>query len=409
MKELNCVKSIWLIMTDKILIVGDCHLGRSLRLGKSGVGTNLNTRILDQIVLLDWIVAQLVEHQITILILVGDIFDEAKPDLSLIKIFFEFLQKCQLLHITIHVIVGNHDLKRTGVHQISALDLIEIQDYENVFVHKEITTIWQDEFGITFVPFRDRKSSGVETHDQAIEILKNQLDYEVAEIPLHFTKILVGHLALDGSIFVGDEIDDQANELMCPLTLFSKYDYTWMGHVHKPQLRSAQPHIAHIGSLDLSDYGEANHHKILIMFDCDKKSFIEIPVPTRPLRHLSFSVPVGESTTSWLIKQINLANQSSTLDKAIVKLEVKLEGLESPNANREEIKNLIYQLGAHYLSDFAESRNISVVSTVKSNLTVDNGMKPKMAIRRWAKSQDFKNKDDQDAYLGFALETVDNL
>lgn len=394
---------------DKILIVGDCHLGRSLRLGKSGVGTNLNTRILDQVALLDWIIAQIIEWQISILILVGDIFDEAKPDLSLIKIFFEFLQKCQILHIEVHIIVGNHDLKRTGAHQISVLDLVEVQDYENIFVHKEITTICKDEFGITLLPFRDRKSSGVETHDQGIEILKNQLQYEVSEIPLHFTKILVGHLALEGSIFVGDEIDDQANELMCPLSLFSKYDYTWMGHVHKPQIRSVKPHIAHIGSLDLSDYGETNHHKILILFDCQTKTFKEIPVPTRPLRHLSFSVPAGEQTTSWLIRQINQAHQSQTLDKAIVKLEIKLEGLESPNTNREEIKSLIYQLGAHYLSDFSESRNVSVVPTAKSSLTVDNGMKPKMAVKRWAKSQDFKNKDDQDAYLGYALETVDKL
>jgi hypothetical protein len=37
------------------IILGDIHLGKNLSIGKTGLGSNLNSRLVDQTNLLDWV------------------------------------------------------------------------------------------------------------------------------------------------------------------------------------------------------------------------------------------------------------------------------------------------------------------------------------------------------------------
>ncbi|MDR9826287.1 hypothetical protein RCJ22_11765, partial [Vibrio sp. FNV 38] len=132
--------------------------------------------------------------------------------------------------------------------------------------------------------------------------------YELASIPLTYKKILVGHLAIEGSIPVGDEIDDMANELFCPLDMFNGYDYVWMGHVHKPQvMKKTNPRIEHVGSMDLSNFGETDQKKYIVIVDCfshDKDFEIEY-LPTRPLKKLTVTVPKDtEDTTAYVLDEL---------------------------------------------------------------------------------------------------------
>lgn len=393
-------------MDGNILIIGDIHLGKGQTLGRSSVGNGLNTRILDQIKLLDWILHEAHENNVTMLILVGDIFEEFKPELSLIKIFFNFIDKARDLGLEVHIILGNHDLKRVGNQQTSFLDLLEYHDHDDIYFHKEMENIYHGDVGITLIPFRDRKSTGTTSHDAAIEKLQKDLDYETIQIPLSFTKIALGHLALEGAIFVGDEVDDQANELMCPISMFNQYDFTWMGHVHKPQAFSKQPYVAHIGSLDLSDFGETNHQKVLILFETDSRKFREIPVPSRPLRSLSCVVPGKEATTPYVLKFLKEANADKSLENCILRLEIKLESLENPPSDREQVKQLIYQLGTFHISHFIESRTSAIAPPAEGTKVIDNNIKPKEAIKLWVKKQKTLSKEDQGECLKYALEVL---
>lgn len=396
---------------SKVLIVGDVHLGKGLSsLGRPGIGTNLNSRLVDQIKLLDWIFEKSLEHQVTSIIFTGDIFEDVKPDYSLVKIFFSFLGKCANGEIEVHIVAGNHDLKRSGANYTSVLDLVDLQDSEYLHFHKHLNTLHFDGLSITLLPFRDRKSLSCETHDQALIELEERLPYELSEIPSNHDKVLIGHLALEGAIYVGDEVDDQANELMCPLSLFAGYDYVWMGHVHKPQVHSKSPYRAHIGSLDLSDFGESDHQKILILFDPNLKSkFIEIPVPSRPLKKIVISIPKDGDATALVQEELEKINKATPLDEAIVRLEVKLEGLESKNVNRKVIEELCGNLKVSYLCGFLESRNVSVVPTAKQSQIVDNTISPKAAIKHWSQEHNFELPQERESYLAAAHATLEKL
>src|SRR6185436_19297589 len=254
---------------SNIIILGDPHLGKSLSQGRVGIGSNLNSRIVDQLNLLDWTLDQAIDLSIDHIVITGDIFEDPRPPPSLITLFISWLKKCQANSVHVHLILGNHDILRSGFIYSSPLDIISEVELENVDVYKNINTITIDTTAITLMPFRDRKALGASTNSIALSLLKEYLVYELASMPITYKKVLIGHLAIEGSIPIGDEIDDISNELFCPLDMFNGYDYVWMGHVHKPQIMKKQkPYIAHIGSMDISNFAEIDHSKHIIILNC---------------------------------------------------------------------------------------------------------------------------------------------
>lgn len=390
---------------SKTLIVGDIHIGKGINLGKPNVGSGFNSRILDQIKLLDWIIDQVHENDVEQIILTGDIFEDARPEFYLFKIFIDWLKRLELEGIDCHIISGNHDIKRSGNVFTSVLDIISSLDFEHIYYHKTLTTIHTKGASFTLLPYKDRRGMNVEKIDDALKSIEECISYEVLGIPHEDIKVLVGHLALDGALYIGDEVDDFQNEIICPLSLFLNYNYTWMGHVHKPQILNRNPHISHIGSLDLSDYGETGHTKILILFDPDSDDhYKEIPVPSRPLRRLKISVPENNNSTDYVLTALKEHNETLPYKAAYIKLEITIIG-DQPGIEKKKIEEFIYSLGTYFITNISESRSISVVSQEKREL-VDNTVDPKSAVKLYASTQKFKD-DEKNEFMKECLSVID--
>jgi len=341
------------------VILGDPHIGRSLILGRTGIGSSLNSRVVDQINLLDWTLEQAIENEAGHIITTGDVFEEVKPPPYLLTLLIEWLKRCEAHDIHVHILLGNHDILRTGNYYTSSLDILSSCEMPKVSVYKNIETIFVDGVALTLLPFRDRRAFGVETYGEAIQILKNNLEYELATIPVNYKKVVIGHLSLEGSIPIGDEIDDISNELMCPLDIFNGYDYVWMGHVHKPQvLKETNPHIAHIGSMDISNFGETDHKKHIIIFD-GETARQEI-IPSRPLKKISISIPKDtKDTTQYVIDQIK--KYENAINKAIVRLDVHLSSPDLVPINRSNVEKALYDLNVHNISSISESKKMQSI------------------------------------------------
>jgi DNA repair exonuclease SbcCD nuclease subunit len=370
---------------DSTLILGDPHLGRSLSLGRMGLGSALNSRIVDQLNLLDWTLEQAIENGIQHLIITGDVFEDPKPFPFLITLFISWLQKCHAHGIQVHIIAGNHDILRTGNFYTSPLDILSESDLPNVFVYKEMETVFIDQAAFTFIPFRDRKSFNVSSNAEALAILQDSLVYELATIPPSYRKILIGHLALEGAIPVGDEIDDLTNELHCPLQMFKGYDYVWMGHIHMPQVLQKSPLIAHIGSMDTSNFGETTHKKHLVLLDLETGQFQHLNLPTRPLKKMIVSVPKDtKDTTTFVINEIEQVKEE--LLQAIVRLEIHLTSPELLPTNRSELEKHLYTLGVSNVSAITESKKLSPIKK-DGTTSIDTTMDVMAAVKMWATSQ----------------------
>lgn len=378
---------------SSILILGDVHLGKGTNIGKAGLGTSLNSRIVDQMHLLDWTLDQAIERNAQQIVITGDVFEEPKPHPSLIVLFLSWIKKCEAQGIKVHIVMGNHDMLRSGAFVTSPLDIISECEIEGIFIHKELTTITLGSVSLTFMPFRDRKSFVVDSNTDAVKLLNTALEYELASIPLTYTKILIGHLAIEGSIWVGDEVDDISNELFCPVEMFQGFDYVWMGHVHKPQVMQKFPHIAHIGSMDLSNFGESDHKKYLILFDVEDQTFSEIEVPTRSLRKVTITVPKDtKDTTKFIVDEIQ--KNYKDLSKAIVKVEVNLASPELGSMDRGVIEKALYKAGVFNVSALSESKKLSLVKK-SDTAVIDTTMDVPSAIKMWA-GEKYPNKKDED-------------
>lgn len=376
---------------SKHIILGDVHLGKGVKIGKPGAAGSLNSRIKDQIRLLDWVLETAISNNCYHIIITGDVFEDYKPHHNLIKIFIDWVINCSANNVLVDVIAGNHDMQRTGTTYNSALDIFDSINISKAAVYKDICTVEFGDISFTYLPFRDRRGLGCDTHDQAIDILKNKLSYEISSISQHNIKVCVGHLTLLGAIPVGDEIDDMTNELMCAPDMFTGYDYVFMGHIHKPQVRNKKPYHAHIGSMDISDFGETDHIKRIIMLDSEAQGvFREINIPTRPLMTLRIDVPLVEDATVFVSDKILEMNSSKPIKSAIIRLEIKLAAKNSENVNRQKIEELIYSLGAHHICNFSETRSVVVVNINKED-SIDNTMDISQALKLWS---DTKISDD---------------
>lgn len=351
---------------SNFLILGDVHIGAGSSLGKSKIGAT-NSRLLDQSNLLDWTLETALQNNCHDIFITGDIFEEPKPAPWLITLFISWLKKCQIEKINVHIIMGNHDFIRIGSNVYSPLDIIAESELEFIHIYKNIHTVYIDTTAITLLPFRDRKSFMTESNSDALKSLKNIIDYESISIPKIFKKIMIGHMAIEGSIPVGDEFDDLSNELFCNFSMFNAYDYVWMGHVHKPQILQKQPYIAHIGSMDVSNFGETDQKKHVIIYDTDKDSFKKEFLPTRNLKKIEIVIPKDvENSTEYVLKKIE---ELKKLEDSIVKIELSLpQEIKSPN--KSIIEKKIYELGAYNIASISENKKSNVIKKEKaSNIT----------------------------------------
>ena len=367
------------------IILGDVHLGKGTNIGKAGVGSTLNSRIVDQLNLLDWTLDRAVEHFAEHIIITGDVFEDPKPHPALIALFMSWLKKCQVHDVNVHIIRGNHDILRNGFIYTSPLDIISEADLDKIHVYKDIDTIIIGTSAFTLVPYRDRKSFSVASNADAISLVRDSLVYELASIPMTYRKVLIGHLALEGSIPIGDEIDDLTNELFCPLDMFNGYDYVWMGHVHKPQvMRKKDPYIAHIGSMDISNFGETDHKKHIVVFNCSEDNGWSTEyLPTRPLQKISVSIPKDtEDTTAFVLEAIKKAGIQ---DKAIVRVEVALTAPELKSVNKTAIDKFVMSQGAFNVNGISESKKVNLIKKDNTN-TIDSKMDVSAAIKTYAQT-----------------------
>jgi len=396
-------------MPNRTLIIGDMHLGKGVRIGKSAADGALNSRIIDQTRILHWILETGIDKGVDRFIITGDIFDELKPDTNLVVLFMEWLKSCSDFGIDCHIIAGNHDLKRVGSKYSSILDVVTAAELENVVFYNKVYTLNTDGVSFTLLPFRDRRSLEAETVDEGIEKIISKLPFELADIPIQNDSVLVGHLALAGSFWT-DEVDDVSNELMVPLAHFEGYDYVWMGHVHKPQIMKKNPYIAHIGSMDISDFGETKQQKIVILFDPDtKKKFETIPIPTRPLRLIRLDIPKDEIPTDFVIKEIEGIEKDTPFKNAIVKAELTIVDPNAPELDRDKVLSVLRKLGAYHVCNFSESRNVAVIPTQKKHIK-DSAIKPKAAVKLYADDiLSCDDKDERSEFISLCNETIEEF
>jgi len=382
----------------KILLIPDLHLGAGTSIGKDLYNTGLNSRVQDQKDLLDFILAKAESEQVDRLVVLGDIWESPKPNPTVVHIFLEWLLEASE-SFTIDIIQGNHDFIRGGANKISMLDCIKLAEIPNCNIHTEIGYDYTDGNYMVYVPFTDREQIGAKTTLEAQQMLQAQIKEVIHEdIADGSIMLCFGHLALEGSMWVGNEVADDHNEIFVTKKMMQdlNFDRVFMGHVHKHQTISKRyPFMQHVGSLDRTKFTgpDSTDKYITIYQDGTRQAPQRIKLPCRNLVDIPIKVPSTErNETDFVINTIELADKP--LENSIVRIKIEASSSEYKHVDRKRISDFLSDKGVFNITSITETKHNEQV--LKNDVGIDENIDHYNAIDIFVDgmtgSDDFKNE-----------------
>ena len=163
---------------------------------------------------------------ITTIINMGDTFDSRKgvDFATLTWAKDNYFDRLKDMGITVHTIVGNHDIYYKNTNDINAIDLL-LREYDNIPIYQETTSIEVGGLNILLVPWINS-----ENKERSVGLIKK------SKAP-----VCMGHLELNGFRATPGHMMEHGMEW----DIFKKFKKTYSGHYH---CRSNQENIYYLGN-----------------------------------------------------------------------------------------------------------------------------------------------------------------
>ncbi len=280
----------------KFIHTADWHLGKSLK---------NQSLIDDQNYILQEFLKLVDSEKPDAIIIAGDIYDRSIPPVDAVNLFDEVIFKIVEKKIPVLCISGNHD----GAARLNFGS--RIFERSNFFIEtlpneNPKTVILNDEFGevyFSLIPFFEP----VEMQDK---ILAEKINANAANkfyiaqarknIPANKRSVAVAHLFVTGGKVSESERKFVGAVENVSVENFSDYNYTALGHLHKPQTMKKTGYVVrYSGSLLKYSFDEAKYSKgvTIVNIDGNGETFFEY-VNLIPRR----DVQVVEGTVENLLK-----------------------------------------------------------------------------------------------------------
>jgi exonuclease SbcD len=291
----------------RILHTSDWHLGRSF--GPASL-------VDDQLAFVDWLLGQVGEQRIDLVVVAGDIYDRAIAPTDAVVMFRDALRRLLDTGAKVAVITGNHD----GADRVAAYD--DLLDLSGLYLRGgysrigEVITLSMSDgpLDLVLLPFLDPQaapddladttsvpdaSSSIEegaltaaiarrarrTHQSVLEAA-----IDAVTPHLHSPR----SLAVSHAFVAGGEITDSERQLTVGGTgtvdaaLFAPFSYTALGHLHRPQTVSGHTTVVYSGTPLAYSFSE-EHPKSITIVDMGPDGQCAIDTVT---------VPVGRGVTT---------------------------------------------------------------------------------------------------------------
>ena len=304
----------------RILHTSDWHLGRSF--GAVSLAD-------DQQAFITWMTAEAMSRNVDLVVIAGDIFDRAIAPTDAVVMFREALRTLQAAAITVAVITGNHD----GADRVFAYD--DLLDRSGVHIRggyskigEVITLNFADgPLDLVMLPFLDPQAAPDGLSEGAGEVTADATDRRRART--HQSVLAAAIAAATPSLFAprslavshayvaGAAVSDSERQLTIGGTgtvdasLFDKFSYTALGHLHRPQTVGSRPTVRYSGTPLAYSFSE-DHAKSIEIIDmaADGTCVVE-PV----------AIPVGRPvlTVTGLIDELLRAEPSPEAKRSLVR------------------------------------------------------------------------------------------
>ncbi|WP_304115800.1 exonuclease SbcCD subunit D [Phascolarctobacterium succinatutens] len=267
----------------KLMHLSDLHLGKRL---------NEFSLLEDQCFILQQLVELVRSEQPDCVLLAGDIYDKPVPPAEAVTLFDDFLNKLAQL-TTVCVTSGNHDsaerlafgaqlMREGGVH------------FCGLYTGEPQCVTLQDAYGsvhIYLLPFLKpahvrhclppEEAEQVTTYHEALRCAVERLHINAAE-----RNVLVAHQFVTGAQTAGSEAVNVGGVDNIGAEVFSAFDYTALGHIHKAQNVGSE-RVRYSGTPLKYSFAEWQQEKSVTLVELGEKGSVSVTtLPLAPLRDL---------------------------------------------------------------------------------------------------------------------------
>lgn len=269
----------------RILHTSDWHLGQHF-MGKSRQAEHQS--------LIDWLLAQVDEHDVDAVLVAGDIFDTGTPPSYARELYSQLVVQLHSAGVTLLLLGGNHDsvaMLGESRELLACLNARVVAAADNPAAQVVVLHRRNGEAGciVSAIPFvrprdvlqsqagqsaEDKQlslQSALQKHYQAVhDAACARRDKMAVELGRSLPLIATGHLAT-----VGASASESVREIYVgaleafPTTAFPPSDYIALGHIHRPQKVGGQEHIRYCGSPIPLSFDEGLQQKEMLLVDLD--------------------------------------------------------------------------------------------------------------------------------------------
>ena len=199
------------------------------------------------------------ENKITTIVNMGDTFDNRRNiDISSLEwAKVNYFDPLREMGITIHTVIGNHDIYYKNTNDVSSVSLL-LKEYDNVIIYPETQEIKLGRLKILLVPWINQENEKI-----SIDAIKKSK-----------AKIAMGHLELNGfQATRGHMMEDGMD-----IKYFDKFEKVYSGHYHT---RSTDGKIYYLGNPYEMFWNDVKDDRGFHIFDTETLEHTPINNPYR--------------------------------------------------------------------------------------------------------------------------------
>ena len=265
----------------KFIHLSDLHIGKRV---------NEYSMLEDQQYILNQIINIIDEQKPDGVIIAGDVYDKSVPPAEAVAVFDEFLFELSKRNLSVFVISGNHDSPERIAFGGRLMEASKIY-MSPVYDGKVAPVVLEDEYGklnIWMLPFvkpvhvrKFNEDAEISTYTDAMRVAVGNLNIDPAE-----RNIMITHQFVTGADRTESEEISVGGTDNVDVSVFELFDYTALGHIHRPQNCSSEK-VRYSGTPLKYSFSEARDNKSITVVELREKGDLSVDaVPLKPMRDM---------------------------------------------------------------------------------------------------------------------------
>lgn len=265
----------------KFIHLSDLHIGKRV---------NEYSMLEDQEYILNQIIAIIDEQKLDGVIIAGDVYDKSVPSAEAVALFDDFLFELSKRNLYVFVISGNHDSPERiafGGRLMEASRIYMSPVYDGAV--SPVTL--EDEYGkinVWMLPFakpvhirKFNEDAEISTYTDAMRVAINNMNVDANE-----RNIMITHQFVTGAERTESEEISVGGTDNVDISVFENFDYTALGHIHRPQNCKSEK-VRYSGTPLKYSFSESKDNKSVTIVELKEKGNLSVDtIPLKPLRDM---------------------------------------------------------------------------------------------------------------------------